>query len=631
MSADEAMKLHQGHDIDILKQLVSTCVAQNNYYTSTPGSMYFMAKYDVMLDLSASISKLYQTHRGLQDPKSIMLRDDTYYKFFKWFKSISINPKYVYSDPFLIGSAWTPSRYNFSSIDMIITVKSERVMSLSDMIEPRDSLVKAICKSFIPIESILVDESTITLIMESPCKMCIHLAAYSSTPPFQYRLTWALNQYDEFLDSFSAISIFLHTWLDKVKKSCKTTGRLAIPSTLSINYLLIYFLQFYQLIPSLLHPENSDEEDLHRITPVSLQLLHLYNYFDTCRKDRIPNAGEIFTMLVYFYGYLVDLPYMNLDLITSKMAEKSDTSCEGLSIDDPEMNQDGNVPDAHRLQFLFRQAFHVIKNTDHNDSVYHRLMKLRYNENFNSVRDSIVLENPGQMSVIEDILEIVLDSDKDEDESNYKGATEVGHFVAKAFGTKELYQRKIPKNKSKVEQKPIQPCPSDFKPIRDLLDKPCLDGTKLPVPPGMKLVEKANNLFQITTLPNPNDLSELSVIFRPPQNVAKKLIPIVDDYLDDVVGYDQPVIESEAHDEPTYFDSVKSECFKEMEEQMKVLRLFKAASELPKQQTGRTGPKRTTKEVREACQNLNIGEGFTRFTELEENLKELENDWFEEV
>lgn len=622
-----------------LDLLVNTCVAQSNYYTSTPGSMYFMARHDVMVDLSANISRLYQTHLGLQAPESAVRRDETYCKFFKWFKSINISPDYVYSDPFFIGSAWTPARYNFSSIDLIITVKSENVKSTSDIIKPRDSFVKALCTSFTQTESILVKGDTITLKMEAPCKMCIRLVPYTSNQPFQYRLTWAINQYDDFLDNkFSAISLFLHTWLDKVRRGSKGTGRLAIPSTTSINYLLVFFLQFYQLVPSLLHYENAEkgttekvESNQHHITPVSTEIIHFYNYFDTRRKDRAPNAGEIFTMLVYFYGYLVDLPYMTLDVVTAKMREKRDTSCESLSIDDPETNHGSEVPDAHRLQFLFRQAFHVIKNTDHNDNVYNRLMKLRFNENFNNVRDNIISEDPARMSSLKKILESVLDSEKEEDESNYKETKEVGSFMTKEFGEKRLYQQKKQNTKSKVEKKIIHPCPDDTKQIKSFFQKLSIAGSKQALPEGRKLLDKANDLFQTTTLPNPNNLSELSVIFRPPHNEIKKLIPIVENYLDDVIGYDQPVIESEARDEPTFFDSVKSQCFKEMEEQYKVLRLYKAASKLPKPKTENTGPRKTVEEVREACQNLNIGEGFIRYTELEESLKELENEWFGEA
>lgn len=650
MSDDEYEDFVDLDDHKNVCRLMETCVAQSNHYSSTPGAMYFMARHNVLAQFSTDIRKLYKEHCSGRTAKSDSIRDQTYAAFYRWYKSEdfteNIDPSFSFSEPYLVGSAWTPLRTPESNIDVVIIVNNEGVKSLSHMEKPRETFVKALCTTFVNAVSILAKRNTIILKMDSARKLCIHL--FPSTPyiPFTAHFTWGLNQYDDFLDDFSAMALFLHKWFAQVKSTCKGTARVAIPNSTAINYLLVFFLQYYQQIPTfyfrgmIKDPTKNSQGHLDfNILPYTAELYHFFKFFDIRRKVRKPNTGEIMTMFFFFYGYLINLPDVSLNVAVVHIFNKLNDRSYCVSLMDSEKFQGREVPDAHRLQFLFRQAFHTIKNTEGNASACNRLMAMIFNINFNAVRDRVLREDPDPTlhDNFQKVYLSTIEEDTENEESNYIGATEIGNFIAKRYGERTLYKSKAPILLSKAAESLVIPAFSkDMQAIKDFFTKPSLEISPLAMPSNWRMVERANDLFQITVLPNPNDFSDLSVIFRAPQREHRRLIPIVANYADDAIELDLPIIEGELNDKPTYFDSVKTKCYEELEEQIKVRKFYLAASKnrekhvqkmrLLESAAGR--PKLTKKEVREECQKMDIGKGFMTFADFEKNLKKFEKYWF---
>ncbi|KAF1766540.1 hypothetical protein GCK72_006497 [Caenorhabditis remanei] len=558
-------------DQEIVARILGTSVAQANWYAANPEEMYFMVKQDVMHEFSNQIEYDYACYRGTN--KGVYIRDDYYVSFYQWFKSDEftkhVGVNYTFSDPYLVGRAWTPIRTDDATVDVYISVRGKKSLLPAVPQRVRDQFVEAFSRKFATEEGeeVLVKHNRIFLTTPT-LKITITLVV-EPNPPFAVLLTSALNQYDDFFDNFSAMSFFIHRMFLDIRNGCQGTQRLVVPSSHSINCLIIFFLQFYEMIPHFFQSSSHSEsylqshpmEDIikYKYPAYHPSMYQHFKDFENLRRDRKPKIGEVVLMFFFFYGYLIDLPHQTLNVITTEVTCKEDIDSVALSITTVDTKTGSEVPDAYRLQNLFREAFNLVKDAQNPHTVTKRLCRMRLDDSFYCIRDRIMRSTKDTFDVVHKAW--CGTTDHILDEKYHLNAREVHGMIVtdcnpwiryRRKETQDLYGKRFPK----------KPFSDSMHQMKTYFRRPTNYQNCRTIPTLEHLQKRAGRMFMTTVLANPNNHSELSVIFRPPNCKAARLRPVVDPVQElSMWSFEMPY-----HREPNFFELARMGCYEHMRE-----------------------------------------------------------------
>ncbi|CAI2342995.1 unnamed protein product [Caenorhabditis sp. 36 PRJEB53466] len=571
---------------DMLGRFFKSCVAQSNYYVTRTSEMYFMAKHHVLVDLTEQIIDNYEEHKGTTT--GLAVRDNTYMTFYEWLESKeftkSVGDKYKFGNPYVIGSAYTPLRRDTSAVDVVVGVTSDSSELITVPEEALNIFVRAFCNKFIADKrDEVVQKEKIICYERLDFRLTVRLAI-CKIPPFAVRLTAAMNQYDDFLDHFSPLVFYIQQWFKKVRVLAKGTEKLAVPEPHTINLLIIYFLQLYELVPrfflsvqgstngSNLQHFAFDDVAKYKMAAYEPSLHRLFSEFKKQRRNREPSVGEILLMFFFHYGYLVDLPNTMLSALNSETGPKMVPNVIALSICDTDRHHGAEVVDAFRLQYLFRDAFSLIKDTHNPCTVTERLMNLNVDEAFNAVRDRIMRNDEFGSKTLKIALRNI--PEYWQNVNNQRQLPKVDKFEVLLCGANKHYKLdpSVP-GKGKKLLKTSTPFTDKAHRLGSLWQKPKIVINKdAPPAPLNYMIEKASRMFVTIVLPNPNNRGTLNVIFRPPQNPSLRFVPL-DDALLEPFFSDLPPPQTPSR--PFFSMLVSNACQKEIEEEERAKRIWR--------------------------------------------------------